>query len=150
MCQQSLGLRIWTLPVMVRLEGQCFREASASREDISFRRHASLPDLEPQLEKNSSIYITNIVLDIRQEWVCFRSKAKGKWRAEFWLHKAFFRVNPHNYSGCQGTQTDHENSFFPIPVNVSVHGLTPARRLEVPKSEIFTTPLYVFTKTLSP
>lgn len=28
-----------------------------------------------------------------------------------------------------------------LPVNVSVQGLTPANRLEVPKSEIFKTPL---------
>lgn len=28
-----------------------------------------------------------------------------------------------------------------LPVNVSVHGLIPASRLEVPKSDIFTTPL---------
>lgn len=36
------------------------------------------------------------------------------------------------------------------PVNVSVQGLMPASLLEVPKSEIFSTPLYVFMSTLSP
>lgn len=36
------------------------------------------------------------------------------------------------------------------PVNVSVHGLIPASLLEVPKSDILSTPLYVFIKTLSP
>lgn len=37
-----------------------------------------------------------------------------------------------------------------VPVNVSVLGHKPANRFDMPKSEIFTTPLYVFTKTLSP
>lgn len=33
------------------------------------------------------------------------------------------------------------NELIKLPVNVSVQGLTPAKRLEVPKSEIFKTPL---------
>lgn len=37
-----------------------------------------------------------------------------------------------------------------IPVKVSVHGLIPASLFEVPKSEIFNTPLYVLISTLSP
>jgi hypothetical protein len=37
-----------------------------------------------------------------------------------------------------------------VPVKVSVLGQRPANRFDVPKSEIFTTPLYVFTSTLSP
>lgn len=37
-----------------------------------------------------------------------------------------------------------------VPVNVSVLGHRPANLFDVPKSEIFTTPLYVFTSTLSP
>ena len=40
--------------------------------------------------------------------------------------------------------------YCKVPANVSVTGHKPAKRLEVPKSEIFTTPLYVLTKTLSP
>lgn len=36
------------------------------------------------------------------------------------------------------------------PLNVSAIGLKPARRLQVPKSEILHKPLYVFTKTFSP
>ena len=36
------------------------------------------------------------------------------------------------------------------PANVAALGLIPARRLDVPKSEILSTPLYVFTSTLSP
>ena len=40
--------------------------------------------------------------------------------------------------------------YWRVPVNVSVLGQMPARRLLVPKSEILTTPLYVFTSTLSP
>ncbi len=37
-----------------------------------------------------------------------------------------------------------------IPANVAAFGLIPARRFDVPKSEIFNTPLYVLTSTLSP
>ena len=37
-----------------------------------------------------------------------------------------------------------------VPVKVAVLGQIPASLLEVPKSEILTTPLYVLTKTLSP
>ena len=37
-----------------------------------------------------------------------------------------------------------------VPVKVAVLGQIPASLLEVPKSEILTTPLYVFTRTLSP
>lgn len=37
-----------------------------------------------------------------------------------------------------------------VPVKVSVQGLIPANLLEVPKSEIFRTPLYVLIRTLSP
>lgn len=38
----------------------------------------------------------------------------------------------------------------PLPVKVSALGLMPASLLEVPKSEIFSTPLYVLMRTLSP
>ena len=37
-----------------------------------------------------------------------------------------------------------------VPVKVAVLGQIPASLLEVPKSEILTTPLYVLTRTLSP
>lgn len=37
-----------------------------------------------------------------------------------------------------------------VPVKVSVLGQRPANLFDVPKSDIFTTPLYVFTSTLSP
>lgn len=37
-----------------------------------------------------------------------------------------------------------------VPVNVSVLGQSPANRLDIPKSDILTTPLYVLTNTLSP
>jgi hypothetical protein len=37
-----------------------------------------------------------------------------------------------------------------VPVKVSVLGHSPANLFDVPKSDIFTTPLYVFTNTLSP
>lgn len=37
-----------------------------------------------------------------------------------------------------------------VPANVSVLAHNPANLFDVPKSDIFTTPLYVFTRTLSP
>ncbi len=40
--------------------------------------------------------------------------------------------------------------YWSVPVKVSVLGQMPASRLLVPKSDILTTPLYVFTSTLSP
>lgn len=44
----------------------------------------------------------------------------------------------------------NDKSFKCIPVNVSVHGFIPASLFDVPKSEIFNTPLYVLISTLSP
>lgn len=38
----------------------------------------------------------------------------------------------------------------PLPVKVSVQGVMPASRLEVPKSEILSSPLKVLISTLSP
>lgn len=40
-----------------------------------------------------------------------------------------------------GDHTPIYSARLTLPVNVSVHGLIPASRLEVPKSDILTTPL---------
>lgn len=42
------------------------------------------------------------------------------------------------------------NSPHLVPVKVSVQGVMPARRLDVPKSEILSSPLKVLISTLSP
>lgn len=56
-----------------------------------------------------------------------------------------------NWGHIRISNSEQNNEGFTfLPVKVSVQGLIPANRLEVPKSEIFKTPLYVLINTLSP